>query len=93
MFQSFGQELMQSVYKRFEKVTFGIWRQIQGYVADDLSNSTPRYGFVSDCRNEEYYNKCHLLNLIMDKPHLKDEFVIALAPDGVPLLNLSRLQS
>jgi len=93
MFRSFGQELMQSVYERFEKVTFGMWRQIQGYVADDLSNSTPGYGFVSDRRNEKYYNKRHLLDLIMDKPHLRDEFVIALAPDGVPLLNLSRLRS
>ena len=88
MFSSLVQELMHSVYKQFEKITFGEWRQICSYVADDLTNTTPGYGFVSDFRNDSHYNYHYLMDLIMDKPHLRNEFVTALVPDGVPLFNL-----
>ena len=93
MFRSLVQELMHLVYKQFEKITFGKWRQIWGYVIDDLTNTTPGYGFVSNFRNDRHYNRYYLLDLILDKPHLRSEFVTALAPDGVPLFNLGWMQS
>jgi len=93
MFCSLVQELIHSVYKQFEKITFSEWRQICGYVADDLTNMTPRYGFVSDFRNDRHYNRRYLMDLIIDKPHLRNEFVTALVPDGVPLFNLGRMWS
>jgi len=93
MFQNLVQELMHSVYEQFEKITFSKWRQIRGYVADDLTNTTPGYGFVSNFRNDRHYNRHYLMDVIMDKPHLRDEFVIVLAHDGVPLFNLGRMWS
>jgi len=54
---------------------------------DDLTNTTPEYGFISNFRNDRHYNHRYLLDLILDKPHLRSEFVTALAPDKVPLFN------
>ena len=67
MFCSLVQELMHSVYEYFEKITFGEWRQIWGYITNDLTNMTSGYGFVSDFRNNRHYNCHYLLDLILDK--------------------------
>jgi len=67
MFWSLVQELMYSVYEQFEKITFDKWKQIQGYIANDLANTIPGYGFVSNLRNDGHYNQHYLMDLIMDK--------------------------
>jgi len=47
-FWNFGQEMMCQVYEEFQKVMFGSNLQIPGYIADDLTNTTSGYGFMTD---------------------------------------------
>jgi len=58
----------------------------------NLSNIKPGYSFVSDPRNHTFYNQKSFLTLVMDSPRLQDEFVIAIAEDGTPLMNLGRVR-
>ena len=91
-FRAFGQELMRRVYEGFKKVTFGFNFQIAGYIADDLSNTTPGYGFMTDSRNKKLHQRRTLYDAIMANPILRQQFLIAVSPDGVPVLNLGRLR-
>jgi len=63
------------------------WK-ITGYIADDLSNTKLGYSFVSNPQNHKFYNRKSFLTLVIDSPRLQDEFVIAIAEDGTPLINL-----
>jgi len=91
-FRKLGQFLMQEVYDRFKKVLLGTDLQIFGYIADDLTNTSPGYGFMSDSRNKKLYDRKTFLNMIMASPKLREDFVIALGSNGTPLLNLARLR-
>jgi len=90
-FWNMGQELMQGVYKWFAKVMMGIKIQIAGYVADNLTNNSPGYGFMSDSRNKKIYNRRTFFNIIMADKTLRKEFVLGVSADGAPVLNLGRL--
>jgi len=59
-----------------------------GHIADDLSNTSPGYSFVSDYWNYKFHNGKLFLTLIMNTSILWDEFVIAIAVNETPLLNL-----
>lgn len=66
--------------------------QIAGYIADDLTNTSPGYGFMMDFRNRKLYDRRAFFDTIMGNSVLHQQFVIAMGPDGVPLLNLGRLR-
>ena len=91
-FRNFGRELMRRVYEGFQKVMFGSNLQIPGYIADDLTNTTPGYGFMTDSRNEKIVNRRAMYDMIMADPVLRQQFVIGVGPNGIPLLNLGRLR-
>jgi len=94
MFREMGQELMQLTYEAFfDKVFLGIDWSVSGYLADDLSNTSPGYSFVTDARNSKYYDRTAFMREIMETPHLREEFVIAVTPQGTPLLNLARART
>jgi len=87
-FWNFGQEMMYRVYEGFQKVIFGSNLQIPGYIADDLTNTTPRYRFMTDSGNKKIVNKCAIYDMIMADPVLWQQFVIRVGPNGISLLNL-----
>jgi len=90
MFHEMGQELMQLTYKAFfDKVFLRIDWSVSGYLADDLSNTSPGYSFVTNAQNSKYYDRTAFMRGIMETSHLREEFVIALTPEGTPLLNLA----
>ena len=91
-FWNMGQELMRGVYERFGKVLMGVKIQIAGYVADDLTNDSPGYGFMSDSRNKKIYNRRAFFDIIMADETLRKEFVLGVSADGAPVLNLGRLR-
>jgi len=62
--------------------------QIPGYIANDLINTTPGYGFMTDSRNKKIVNKCAIYDMIMADPVLRQQFVIRVGPNGISLLNL-----
>jgi len=49
MFHEMGQELMQLTYKTFfDKVFLKIDWNVSRYLVDNLSNTSPRYSFVTN---------------------------------------------
>jgi len=62
--------------------------QIPRYIADDLTNTTPGYGFMTDLQNKKIMNRCAMYDMIMANPVLRQQFVIGVGPNGIPLLNL-----
>jgi len=89
MFCDMGQELMQHIYNSFvEKVFFRVDWRITRYIADNLSNTSPGYSFVSGAWNSKYYQWRAFIDKIIETPHLREEFVIAVLADRTPLLNL-----
>jgi len=87
-FWNFGQEIICQVYEGFQKVMFGSNLQIPGYIADDLTNTTPGYGFMTDSWNKKIVNRYAIYNIIMADPILWQQFVIRVGPNSIPLLNL-----
>jgi len=88
VFWNFGQEMIYQVYEGFQKVMFGSNLQIPGYIADDLTNTTPGYGFMTDSWNKKIVNRYAIYNMIMANPILWQQFVIRVDPNSIPLLNL-----
>jgi len=89
MLREMGQILLQWMHNKFiQDILLGNPCKITGHIADDLSNTKPGYSFVSDPRNHKFYNRNSFITLVIDSPRLQDEFVIAIAEDGTPLMNL-----
>ncbi|KXN84688.1 ATP-dependent DNA helicase tlh2 [Leucoagaricus sp. SymC.cos] len=61
-------------------------------IKDDLSNTSPHYGFVKDERNSHLYVRNRLLAEIFRNKALHKEFVTAWKSDGTPIMNLARLR-
>ena len=90
MFHEMGQELMQLTYETFfDKVFLKIDWNVSRYLVDNLSNTSPRYSFVTNAQNSKYYDRMAFMYEIMEIPYLQEEFVIAVTPEGMPLLNLA----
>ena len=78
--------------KFIQDILLGNPWKITSYIADDLSNTKSGYSFVSDPHNYKFYNQKSFLTLVMDSPRLQNEFVIVIAEDGTPLMNLGRVR-
>ncbi|KAG6877334.1 hypothetical protein C0993_008522 [Termitomyces sp. T159_Od127] len=57
-------------------------------IADDLSNPTVGYSFISDSRNPSFTNKDLLMRAILDSPALSSRFVASHAVDASPIWNI-----
>ena len=94
MLREMGQLLLQWTYKAFtDNILLSHPWKIADYIADDLSNATPGYSFVSNTRNHQFYNRKSFLTFIMNTPKLRDEFVTANSVDGTLLLNLGCIKT
>ena len=93
MFREMGQILLRWMHDKFiQDILLGNPWKITSYIADDLSNTKSGYSFVSDPHNYKFYNQKSFLTLVMDSPRLQNEFVIVIAEDGTPLMNLGRVR-
>ena len=54
---------------------------ITGHIADDLTNTTLGYGFVSDQCNTVSYNRKAFLKKVMFTPELYNHFIIGFESD------------
>ncbi|KXN90727.1 Isoleucine--tRNA ligase, cytoplasmic [Leucoagaricus sp. SymC.cos] len=90
--RAMARELHRRTYKLFmEEVMMGLDIQLEyDKLFDDLSNSSPHYGFVSDQRNAHLLKCNQMLKAILRDKALSKEFLLGRRPNGKPILNLSR---
>ncbi|KXN80582.1 ATP-dependent DNA helicase tlh1 [Leucoagaricus sp. SymC.cos] len=89
-----ARELQRLAYKTFtEDVLLGLPpRNDFGFIADDLSDASPHYGFIDDPRNAKYYDPNSFAKKILSHPTLSHHYCAGYQADGSPVWKQSALR-